>query len=214
MARRTAWVQAAVSTEELFDLVAYPGGDHLYKSRSIHDMQHSSAAMAGWLKRPRPLSAVTEAEFTLKVTAEELEAAAQRVLAGGDGAFEYVEPCPSQFFRGFMWQLYVQVTVAEDGLRFCIYLQVQDEELYALGPGQHICCTATFTACQEAPGAGEEGRLTIPARLETQFSVDNCWGWPDFWELSPQAGWDAVQRRVCCLCRRRCRCCWCCCRCA
>ena len=125
------------------------------------------------------------------MTAEQLEAAARRALAGDAGKEEHLVPCPAQFFRGFPWEVYVCVQASEDGLYFDLCVAI-NEELFALGPAQCVRCSATFTACQ-VPGAGE--RLRHPSISEwgtMQHFVGVECGCADFWELGPQAGWDAA----------------------
>ena len=186
VARRTAWVRAVASIEQLLDLTAYAAGDSTYKSRFVKKMQRSSAKMAAWLKPPRPLSAATEATMTLEVTAEQLEAAAGRVLDRGDGASEDLEPCPAQFFCGSAWLISLYVRAAQDGLRFGAFVEVQDEGLCPLGPGQCIRCTATVMACR--------GPDAPPQRSLLWSDTPHCGearGRVDFWSLGPQAGWDA-----------------------
>ena len=127
------------------------------------------------------------------MTAGQLEAAARRVLSGDADAEERLPPCPAQFFRGWFWELHVCVEASEDGLMFGVYVNLLDIKLFAPGPGQCVRCTATLTACQEAPGAGEPPRHTrILPMIEAQHFVGQGYGWPDFWELGPQAGWDAA----------------------
>ena len=130
---------------------------------------------------------------TLEVTAEQLEAAAQRVLARGARAVEHLRNCRVRMFRGFLWQLYLQVKAAEGGLMFGVYVEVRENTMFARGPGQWIRCSATDTACQDSPGAGARPRRpSIPAKSAMQHIVGVPWGWRDFFLLGSQAGWDAA----------------------
>ena len=107
------------------------------------------------------------------------------MLARGAGAAECLDPGPAQFFRGFSSRLTLDVEAAEDGLDFGVFLAVQDDKLFARGPGQCVRCSAIVTACPEVPGASIR-TFSVP-----QCSIGGSWGARDFWGLGPQAGWDA-----------------------
>ena len=127
------------------------------------------------------------------MTAEQLEAAARRALARGPGEVEQLEPCPVQFFRGFTWQLYAHLSETEAGLSFGVFLQVQDDKLFARGQWQWIRCKATVRACQEAPVEGERPQhAKIRGFAASLWSIGGGMGKPDFWGLGPQVGWAAA----------------------
>jgi hypothetical protein len=181
VAPKTEWLMAVVSLEELLAATAFAAGDGVYKDRVREEKGGVAARRPEWFKPRRPRSVVTKAKFEVEVTAEVLEAAAQRVLAGS--AREELSLCPPLFFRGFQLCPKFEARKMDDGVCFGAFLHVADEGHFAKGAGQGVRCKATFCARRAREHAFYDSMA--PA-------VGACQGWRDFWELGVQKGWDAA----------------------